>query len=89
MLVCPRMVISFPVTLTSIMETGVPESATHVSFFFVDLPNTLPLISSDALFFFSLEILTLLILSMGCFFQVQSKDLLSGDVALGSVSFIV
>ena len=41
------------------IETDVPESATQVSYVFVDLPSTLPLMLGDALFLFSLEILTL------------------------------
>ena len=44
------------------METEVPESAIHVSFLFIDFPDTLLLMSGNALFFFSFEILFLLIL---------------------------
>ena len=50
--------------LTGMIETKVPESATHVSFVFVDFPSTVTLMSVEALFFLSLmEILTPLILS--------------------------
>ena len=34
---------------TGIMETEVPESANHVSYLFVDLPSTLPIVLGDAL----------------------------------------
>ena len=60
---------------------------THVSFVFVDLPNTLPLIFGDALFFFSLEICTLLILSFnGLLVSGSTVGFVSGDVLPGSVS---
>lgn len=50
--------------LMGMIETKVPESATQVSYVLVDLSSTLPLMSGDALFLCSLEILIFFILSI-------------------------
>ena len=70
--------------LTGIIETEVPESATHISYLFVDLPSTLFFISGDTLFFLSLEILALLMLSTSGLVGVGKLGL--GDVVTGGFS---
>ena len=69
--------------LTGIIETEVPEYATHVSYLFVDFPNTLPFMSGDALFSLSLEILTLLNLSTNGFVTSSVGGLEFGCVVSG------
>ena len=65
--------------LTGIIETDIPESVTQTSYVLVDLPSTLTLISSDALSFFNLEILTLFIISMS---GLVGADGVEGDISV-------
>ena len=67
--------------LIGMMETEVPESATHVSFVFVDFPYSLPFMFCIALFFFSLDILSF----SGLFVSGSNVGFVSGDVAPGYV----
>ena len=54
----------FLAMLTGMIVTDVPESATKTSYLLPGLPRTLPLIFGDDLYFLSVEIWTLFIISV-------------------------
>ena len=57
------MVHQVAVPLCNVDGDDVPESATKISYLFVALPRSLPLISSEDLCFFNLDIFILFIIS--------------------------
>ena len=54
----------FLLVFTGMMLTDVPESATKISYLFVALPRTFPLISGEDLYISNLDICTLFIISV-------------------------